>query len=146
VAGADADQVCQLGQGLFRGHIRVVQMSRAGMWLTCQQLRVGCEAGGVAVRRAGAAGEHGWEGGGQRDVVDLGNRAQTGEDRRGVGGVEEAVSADDDGVPAVVEQRDGQLCGLGDVGVPGLTCPANRVAVSSGLVVVYRGEAGEFDP
>ena len=65
----------------------------------------------VAAWRGGAAGEHGWEDWGQRDVMDLGDRAQAGEDGRRVRRVEQAVSADDDGVPAVLEQRDGQLCG-----------------------------------
>ena len=113
-ASAGAGQPGQLGQGLFGGQRRIVQMSRAGMWLTCQQFHVGCEPGRVAVWRAGAAGEHGREGGGQRDVIDLCDRAEAGEDRRCVIGVEQAVPADDDGLPAVLEQRDGQLGGLGE--------------------------------
>ena len=36
---------------------------------------------GPATWRGGAAGEHGWEGGGQRDVIDLCDRAQACEDR-----------------------------------------------------------------
>lgn len=59
-----------------------------------------------------APGEHGLQRRGQRDVIDRGDRAQAGEDRCRVVRVEEAVPEDDDGSPAVLEKRDGQLCGL----------------------------------
>ena len=85
-----------------------------GCGLRASNSTFGGEPGRVEAGRGGAAGEHGGQGGGQRGVVDLRDRAQAGEDRCRVGGVEQAVPADDDGLPAVLEQRDGQLGGLGE--------------------------------
>ena len=58
------------------------------MSLTRVDLRVFCEPGRAAARQV---------------------RTAAGEDRRSVVGIEEAVAEDDDGLPAVLEERDG-LC------------------------------------
>jgi len=77
--------------------------------------RVLRKPGRAAAGQVGTApGEHGLQSRRQGDVIDLGDRAQQGEDRRRVVRVEQAVPEDDDGPPAVLEQRDGQLRGLGE--------------------------------